>query len=99
MRVVTNANTGAPAMALFDTEGNRKYLNESERLAFMKAADKAQNEVRTFCHLLHYTGCRISEALELTYDRVDLSSGSSAPAPQSGNRWSSAMRTALTVLC
>ena len=30
MRVVTNANTGAPAMVLFDGTGNRKYLNESE---------------------------------------------------------------------
>jgi hypothetical protein len=28
--------------------------------------------VRTFCHMLHYTGCRIGEAPELTPDRVDL---------------------------
>jgi hypothetical protein len=29
--------------------------------------------VQTFCHLLlHYTGCRIGEAPELTPDRVDL---------------------------
>ncbi len=30
-------------------------------------------EVRTFCLTLAYTGCRISEALELTPERVDLS--------------------------
>ena len=29
----------------------------------------------TFCGVLHYTGCRISEALELTADRVDLDAG------------------------
>ena len=29
--------------------------------------------MRTFCETLHYTGCRISEALEITPKRVDLS--------------------------
>jgi integrase len=57
---------------LFDGAGNRKYLNGQEREAFMRAADRAPREVRTFCALMHYTGCRISEALELTYDRIDL---------------------------
>ena len=36
------------------------------------AAAKAPREVRTFCGVLHATGCRISEALALTTDRVDL---------------------------
>lgn len=31
--------------------------------------------LRTFCGMLAYTGCRISEALELTADRVDLKDG------------------------
>jgi integrase len=60
---------------LFDRQGNRKYLTGEERKAFLRAADKASREVRTFCALLHYTGCRISEALELTYDRIDLAGG------------------------
>ena len=60
---------------LFDREGNRKYLSAEERLAFLRAADRAPRELRTFCALLHYSGCRISEALDLTYDRIDLAGG------------------------
>jgi len=60
---------------LFDGEGNRKYLSAEERAAFLRAADKAPKEVRTFCALLHYSGCRISEACALTFDRVDLAGG------------------------
>ncbi len=58
---------------LYDPAGNRKYLNAEERKAFLEAALRAPREARTFCTLLHYTGCRISEALELTFDRVDFS--------------------------
>ena len=57
---------------LFDREGHRKYLTAEERAAFLRAADKADRTVKTFCYLLHFTGCRISEACELTFDRVDL---------------------------
>ena len=60
---------------LFDRAGRRKYLTHDERKAFLKAADRAPREVRTFCHLLHFSGCRISEALALTYDRVDFANG------------------------
>jgi len=60
---------------LYDVAGNRKYLTAEERAAFLKAADRAPREVRTFCHVLHYTGCRISEALALTCDRVDFTNG------------------------
>ena len=38
----------------------------------MAAAAKAPREVRTFCAVLHATGCRVSEALALTADRTDL---------------------------
>ncbi len=57
---------------LFDQDGQRKYLTADEREAFLKAAEKATREVRTFCGVLAFTGCRISEALALTADRVDL---------------------------
>jgi hypothetical protein len=43
------------AGALFDQEGNRKYLTAQERAAFLRGADRAPREVRTFCALLHYT--------------------------------------------
>lgn len=58
-------------MQLFDGSGQRLYLTQDERQAFLKAADKAPRSVRTFCNVLAYTGCRISEALALTPIRVD----------------------------
>lgn len=63
-------------MSLYDAAGHRKYLTPEEREAFLEAAATAPREVRTFCGTLLYTGCRISEALQLTADRVDLKGGS-----------------------
>ena len=59
-------------MQLHDAEGRRLYFTEAERRAFLAAAAKAPREVRTFCGVLHATGCRVSEALALTAERVDL---------------------------
>jgi len=50
---------------LRDKHGQRKYLNAAERKAFKSAAERKHREVRTFCLVLYYTGCRISEALAL----------------------------------
>jgi integrase/recombinase XerD len=61
--------------SLYDANGQRKYLTPNERVAFLRAADEAEREIRTFCHTLAFTGCRISEALALTADRVDLTDG------------------------
>jgi integrase/recombinase XerD len=58
-------------MRLYDTQGHRLYLTGSERDAFRRAAEKIPREVRTYCHTLLYTGCRPSEALALTANRVD----------------------------
>jgi integrase/recombinase XerD len=53
-----------------------KWRGPAERDAFLKAADDAEvREVRTFCATLACTGCRISEALALTADRIDLKDG------------------------
>ena len=60
---------------LFTSKGKRKYLTFDEKDRFLKASEKFDREVRTFCALLAYSGCRISEALALTVDRVDLSGG------------------------
>lgn len=60
---------------LFTSKGKRKYLSTNERDRFLKAAENFDREVRTFCALLAYSGCRIYEALALTVDRVDLSGG------------------------
>ena len=60
---------------LHDATGQRKYLTRDERDAFLKAAGKAGRQARTFCMTLAYTGSRVSEALALTADRVDLAGG------------------------
>jgi integrase/recombinase XerD len=58
---------------VFDRQGNRKYLNGYERRAYLKAIrDEPDTVCRAFCLTLFYTGCRISEALNLTVERIDL---------------------------
>ena len=56
---------------LFDLSGNRLYLNATERADFLTAAARHDRDVRSFCELLHFTGCRLSEALALTTRRID----------------------------
>lgn len=58
-------------MQLFDDKGQRLYLTESERDAFLAAADQDLRGVRTLCLTLAYTGCRVSEALALTHKSID----------------------------
>lgn len=60
---------------LYDAQGRRKYLTAEERKAFLAAAEKAPRQVRTLCLVLAYTGCRISEALDLTVQRIDIDAG------------------------
>ncbi|MDB6025851.1 MAG: integrase family protein [Verrucomicrobiales bacterium] len=57
---------------MFDRKGHRKYLNKAERRAFFMVAKKEPNRLRrAFCLTLYYTGCRISEALNLTVSQLD----------------------------
>ena len=65
-------------MSIHDPVGARKYLTDDERRRFLAAADAAPREVRAFCHTLAWTGCRVSEALALTADRVDVAAGTIA---------------------
>ena len=60
---------------LFNSAGKRLYLTLEERKRFLTAADKEDRETRTFCYVLAYTGCRISEALALTPEAIDLAAG------------------------
>jgi integrase len=62
-------------MQLHTVDGARKYLTAGERDAFLRAAELADRQVRTLCMTLAYAGCRLSEALALTADRVDLAAG------------------------
>jgi integrase/recombinase XerD len=58
---------------MFDRQGNRKYLNANERRAFLTAVVQEPDALRrAFCLTLFHSGCRISEALDVVVDRVDL---------------------------
>jgi integrase len=59
-------------MQLHTIDGPRKYLTPGERDGFLREAERADRTVRTLCMTLAYAGCRLSEALALTVDRVDL---------------------------
>ncbi len=60
-------------MRLFSPAGERLYLTNDERYKFLEASMNEQREHRVFCTILHYTGCRPSEALELTPKNILLS--------------------------
>lgn len=53
-------------MRLYDREKRRLYVNAAERERFLAVAMKQGTERRLFALTLFYTGCRISEALELS---------------------------------
>lgn len=57
---------------LFDKEGKRKYINKEERNSFLEASRDFEGKITTFCYVLIYTGCRISEALNLKGKHIDL---------------------------
>lgn len=60
----------SPEMRLFDDTGQRLYLSADERARFLVAASQRPREDRVFCHLLHFTGCRPTEALAVAPDRI-----------------------------
>jgi integrase/recombinase XerD len=66
-------------MQIVNEKGELLYFMEEQRKALLAAAAKAPREVRSFCSVLCYTGCRISEALALTAKSIDLSAKVSWP--------------------
>ena len=61
---------------LFTFDGKRKYLSSQELDLFIATANTHERlEVRTLCLVLAHTGCRLSEALALTPESIDLSQG------------------------
>lgn len=60
------------AYQAYDSAGKRKYLTAGEGLAFLKAAKRLPPEEALFCELMYYSGCRITEALGIGRDEVDL---------------------------
>jgi len=63
----------ASEMRLFDPDsGDRLYLDDGERKRFLDAALRLDNHAhRMLCEVLHWTGCRISEALALTPRQIN----------------------------
>lgn len=57
---------------IHDATGRRKYLSSEERARFLRAADDLSPGNRALSHVLAYAGCRLSEALALTRDHVDM---------------------------
>lgn len=62
-------------MSIHDRAGGRKYLTAAEHARFLAAADLTRRDVRAFCHTLAWSGCRVSEALATTAERVDVAAG------------------------
>ena len=53
-------------MRLYNELVQRLYINASERERFLKAACSQEVHIQAFCLTLVYTGCRLSEAREIT---------------------------------
>lgn len=64
-----------PRITLFDDAGNRKYLTPQERERFYQATADVPKEWRMFGLMLYYTGCRLSEALNIKVKDIDFSAG------------------------
>jgi integrase len=56
---------------MFNLDGQRKYLTQSETRRFLGEARRDEPAVHSFCWLIAVTGCRISEALALTPANID----------------------------
>jgi integrase/recombinase XerD len=70
--------TSSQPMTLHTVGGARKYLNAAERQRFAAAAATLPPEPRTFCLLLMWSGCRISEALAVSPAAIDREAGTVA---------------------
>lgn len=55
----------------YDSGGRRKYLTKAEGVKFMRCAANLDAKRRLLCETIHFTGCRISEALSLASEDID----------------------------
>ncbi|MDH7911335.1 tyrosine-type recombinase/integrase [Winogradskyella sp. SYSU M77433] len=60
-------------MTLHGKGGQRKYLNQEERLIFLEISKKKPIDVKIFSQLLFYTGARIAEIHNLHIFSIDFS--------------------------
>lgn len=59
----------------YGPRGQRLYLNEAERGRFLKVLEQSDERTRLLGLVLFYTGCRLSEALELTPEHIQAVEG------------------------
>lgn len=57
--------------SLHDNQGKRLYLNIVERDSFLSAATGEKRHIKALCHVLAFTGCRVSETLQITPRSID----------------------------
>lgn len=62
---------GQEGAGLYDNCGRRKYLSHAEGARFLEVVASLPLREAALCEVLYWTGCRISEALELGPNRVD----------------------------
>lgn len=63
-------------ISLYTASGKRKYLTPDERTRFIAAARRCPcPKLRTFCLMLAFTGCRISEALAIRAHAIEHGAG------------------------
>jgi len=55
----------------FDPSGRRKYVSASERARILQTAQQSPPEINALMQVLIFTGCRVTEALNLTVDHLD----------------------------
>jgi integrase/recombinase XerD len=60
-----------PCWQVYNGTGQRKYISSEEMKRFLRAADWREPSLRALCHVLAYTGCRVTEALSLTRFQFD----------------------------
>lgn len=66
---------GPVGSLLFDGQGRRKYLSRDEGQSFLSVAATLDGCGQALCLVLYWTGCRVSEALELGPERIDRDNG------------------------
>jgi len=74
MEYFAESAAGFALSSVYDRQGNRKYLTNQERRAFLEASTDFDPEVEAFCLVLAYSGARISEVLSLCDTHIDLDS-------------------------
>lgn len=60
-------------ISLYDRKGQRKYLNQVERLSFLECTENYPEHKKLFCQLLYFTGARIAEIHNLKIQNIDFS--------------------------